>query len=103
MRWQTESLQRLGDDPGQQVEQAFQLALQRSPTPSERADGLEFLGAARPVSGDLKDTVSLAAGGGGSIEDDRGNPAARRKKDIQGTLTDLCLALFNLNEFIYIE
>ena len=91
----------VGDDPGQQLEQAFQLALQRSPTPSERTDGLEFLGAARPVSGDLKDTVSL--GGGGSIDDDRKNPAARQKKDSEGTLADLCLALFNLNEFIYIE
>ena len=93
----------VGDDPGQQLEQAFQLALQRSPTPSERTDGLEFLGAARPVSGDLKDTVSLTTGGGGSIDDDRGNPAARQKKDAAGTLADLCLALFNLNEFIYIE
>ena len=93
----------VGDDPGQQLEQAFQLALQRSPTPSERTDGLEFLGAARPVSGDLKDTVSLTTGGGGSIGGDRENPAARQKKDAEGTLTDLCLALFNLNEFIYIE
>ena len=93
----------VGDDPGQQLEQAFQLALQRSPTPSERTDGLEFLGAARPVSGDLKDTVSLTTGGGGSIDDDRGNPAARQKTDSEGTLADLCLALFNLNEFIYIE
>ena len=93
----------VGDDPGQQLEQAFQLALQRSPTPSERTDGLEFLGAARPVSGDLKDTVSLTTGGGGSIDDDRENPAARQKKDAEGTLDDLCLALFNLNEFIYIE
>ena len=93
----------VGDDPGQQLEQAFQLALQRSPTPSERTDGLKFLGAARPVSGDPRDPVSLAAGGGGSIEDDRANPAARRKTDAEGTLADLCLALFNLNEFIYIE
>ena len=93
----------VGDDPRQQLEQAFQLALQRSPTPSERTDGLEFLGAARPVSGDLKDTVSLTTGGGGSIDDDRGNPAARQKTDSEGTLADLCLALFNLNEFIYIE
>ena len=93
----------VGDDPGQQLDQAFQLALQRAPTPSERTDGLEFLRAARPVSGDPRDTVSLAAGGGGSIDDDRVNPAVRQKKDAGGTLADLCLALFNLNEFIYIE
>ena len=93
----------VGDDPGQQLEQAFRLALQRSPTPSERSDGLEFLGAARRISGDLRDTVSPTAGGGGSIDDDRGNPAARQKMDAEGTLADLCLALFNLNEFIYIE
>ena len=93
----------VGDDPEQQLEQAFQLALQRSPTPSERTDGLDFLGAARRVSGDFKDTVNLTAGGGGSIDDDRVSAAARQYKDAQGTLADLCLALFNLNEFIYIE
>ena len=85
----------IGDDPGKQLERTFRLTLQRSPTPSERTDGLEFLGAARPGLENLKSPAGQTVDPGGLVNNgQRGG---------EGALANLCLAMFNLNEFIYIE
>ncbi|MHC4880207.1 MAG: DUF1549 and DUF1553 domain-containing protein [Planctomycetota bacterium] len=71
--------QRAGDSPRQQINTAWRLILQRNPTASEHRQANEFL---------------LAA-----------NVAASRAtaSDAETPLVDLCLALINLNEFLYVD
>ena len=83
-------IREVGEDPEEQIKRTFQLTLQRSPTPIERADGLEFL-----VNGETSHRD-------GPISNDRGYSAARSRNG-EAALANLCLAMFNLNEFIYIE
>jgi hypothetical protein len=63
------------DDPAGRVERAYRLAFGRSPTGAERADALAFLDA------------QAALPGSGAME----------------ALVDLCHALLNSNEFLYVD
>jgi hypothetical protein len=60
-----------GPEPEKQVDRAFQLALQRTPSESERAMAMKFL--RRPDS------------------------------KASGNLAELCLVLFNMNEFVFLD
>jgi hypothetical protein len=73
-------LREAGSSPPRQVERAFLLALGRPPSPAERAQALAFLDHQRNA---------LAA-------DSAADPW-------RSALTDFCQALFNLNEFAYLD
>ncbi|MBW3623753.1 MAG: DUF1553 domain-containing protein [Armatimonadetes bacterium] len=68
-----------GESPPAQVERAFMLALGRLPAPAERAKSLAFVERQQRHLGDSKTDPSREA------------------------LADLCHALFNLSEFIYLD
>ncbi len=86
----------VGEDPARQVERAFQLTLQRQPTAAEKVRGLEFLGYGedRPATElSLKQVAfSPASAESASAEAETGR-----------SLSDFCLAMFNLNEFIFLQ
>ena len=69
-----------GEDPGQQIQRAYQLALSRAASPMELETSLKFL------------NERAAARIGRSPDGARGL-----------ALVDLCHALLCLNEFIYID
>jgi len=67
-------------DPAASVDQAYQLALGRSPTPAEKTDAAEFL---------ASQTASYQQ--------------AKQQSPSQIALTDFCQVLMSLNEFVYVE
>ncbi len=69
-----------GDDPAAWIDRAWWLALGRSPSRAEH-----------------EDAVALMAALSGGVENE--SAAA----DPPAPLTKLCLALFNLNEFVYVD
>lgn len=85
----------VGHDRAKQVERAFQFALTRDPTPSERSAGIAFLS---PPATSPGPQVDLAARSSGPNESESAGDRVP-----EGSLSDLCLALFNLNEFVYAE
>jgi hypothetical protein len=91
-----------GHDPAKQVERAFQLALTRDPTPSEKTTGIAFLSSPETTPGPQAALASRLSGPNESESAGErvsvGGPGAP-----EGSLSDLCLALFNLNEFVYAE
>ena len=74
---------RVGDDPGRQIEAAYGIALSRQPTAEERELGLSFLG--------QRSTTAL--------KEDEGQESL----DAQSPLVQYCHSLMNLNEFIYVH
>jgi len=68
-------VQSLAKDPRDQIATAFELALGRKPSESERSKALEFLEKQRSL----------------------------REGDASGALTDYCQVLFGLNEFLYVN
>ena len=90
-----------GPDAGSRLKLAFRLALQRDPTPGERARGLDFL--TRPLTAG-QPSIKLASGpaiapGVGSDA----SPSLPPPGGDQDRLADLCLVLLNMNEFIFLE
>ena len=74
---------RVGGDPGRQIESAYRMALSRPPTVEEREIGLSFLGRRRADSLEAsKEPGSL---------------------DAQSPLVEYCHAVMSLNEFIYVH
>ena len=74
---------RVGGDPGRQIESAYRMALSRPPTVEEREIGLSFLGRRRA----------------GSLEAGK-EPGSL---DAQSPLVEYCHAVMSLNEFIYVH
>ncbi|MGE5192358.1 MAG: DUF1549 and DUF1553 domain-containing protein [Deltaproteobacteria bacterium] len=75
-----------GDDPGRQIERAYQLALCRPPTAAEKKTMLEF----------------LAAEAAGLAEESAGSAAPQEAATARHKALDqLCRVIFNLNEFVY--
>ena len=74
---------RVGGDPGRQIESAHRIALSRPPTVEEREIGLSFLGQRRA----------------GSLEAGK-EPGAL---DARSPLVQYCHAVMSLNEFIYVH
>jgi len=92
-----ERIQReVGTDPGRQVERAFQLALQRQPTEEEKIRGMQFLG----VQTDLPGTELSLTQAAYSPESAESLPS---RGETGRSLSDFCLAMFNLNEFIFLQ
>ena len=86
----------VGQDRARQVERAFQLALQRRPSAEEKVKGLDFLGF-KTGSKNNMDLQKITF-----------NRATYDKEVLQITtasrlLSDFCLAMFNLNEFIFLQ
>ena len=86
-----------GDDRGKQIGRAWQLAFSRGPTESELADALEFL--SRQV-----DHLQMAT----KAQEEKGKKDEKTKPDPKPTpelqaLTNLCQALLNSNEFLYVD
>ena len=75
--------ERVGDDPGRQIETAYGIALSRPPTAEEREIGLSFLGQRR--AGALEESGETGS------------------SDAPGPLVQYCHSLMNLNEFIYVH
>jgi Protein of unknown function (DUF1553) len=76
-----------GEDPARQIEHAYRLALVRPPTAAEAVEARDFL--ARQASLALKEKSEPDAG--------------ERRRAAVAALSDLCLALINANEFLYID
>ncbi len=74
---------RVGGDPGRQIESAYRIALSRPPTVEEREIGLSFLGQRRA----------------GSLEASK-EPGSL---DARSPLVQYCHAVMSLNEFIYVH
>lgn len=86
-----------GDDPARQVERAFQLAFQRSPTALEKVDALEYIGPSKSSFGSEVTSPGSAEASTGVL------PKTNKTDPPKGTLADLCLVLFNTNEFVFLE
>ena len=82
--------QEAGDDREVQIERAFELAFQRSPSPEDKISCLEFLG-------ERRDDLS---GASGIVTADA---SSEPESPARGSLADLCLVLLNTNEFIYLD
>jgi hypothetical protein len=76
-----------GGDAAAQVESAYRLAVCRSPTPEEKSAALAFLG---------RQSQRVA-------EETSANPGQPLRNPAQVALEALCLVLYNLNEFVYID
>ncbi|MCH2211534.1 MAG: DUF1549 and DUF1553 domain-containing protein [Fuerstiella sp.] len=76
-----------GSDSSRQVEYAYQLAYQRSPTSEELDSCLEFL--------ERTESVKITTTGS--------NTELNHALAPSGSLTDLCLVLLNSNEFLYLQ
>jgi hypothetical protein len=83
-------LREAGDDPGRQVEYAFLLAYGRKPTADERAVCLEALG-------------RLTKGWASAPRDRTNVPPAESSEPSRRALHNLCRALVNSAEFLYID
>jgi hypothetical protein len=84
----------VGEDPARQVDALYRRALGRPPSTAEVRVGVEFLrGQAPPIRDRMlaRQPVGIPAG-----LPDGTDPAAAR------ALADLCLAVFNTNEFVYV-
>ncbi len=87
-----------GDEPSQRIERAFKLALARSPSEQELQSSLNFLREqSRVLQQEQVDSSALALPAGFEATESSLN------LEDAAALTDLCLALFNLNEFIYFD
>ena len=91
--------EKAGQNPEKQVDQAFQLAFQRLPSASEKAQCVAFLSRSKPPAKELTfaslKPSALSTGPAAAATLDREQPG--------GTLVDLCLVLMNLNEFVFLE
>jgi len=100
--------QEAGRDHGSQVDHAYRLTFQRSPSPSERSECVAFLhrepaqvasktgaGGATAISGDGTSGPKPSAD---DLRTEADQPSGPR-----GSLADLCLVLLNSNEFVFIE
>ena len=86
----------VGEDPARQVERVFQLSLQRQPTAAEKARGMEFLGYGEDLPATELSLKQVAFSPSGADGQSAGAEKGR-------TLSDFCLAMFNLNEFIFLQ
>ena len=86
----------VGEDPARQVERAFLLALQRRPTAPEKSSSLAFLGFGENLP-QMELSLIKAAYSGPSANHSSTKAKTRR------SLSDFCLAMINLNEFIFLQ
>lgn len=89
-------LREVGQDPEKQIDRAFELSLQRKPSASEKAKSLAFLGQPSPSS-----LTNLTRAEGS--EPQARSPLVDTTTAYKGSLSDFCMAMFNINEFIFLE
>ena len=91
----------VGKDPERQIERAFRLALQRPPSPAEKQKCLSFLGGGRDLPDKSRELTlkAISFSGGAGVEVKAPAQAGSRKYSLAG----LCLVLFNMNEFVFLE
>ena len=91
----------VGKDPERQIERAFRLALQRPPSPAERQKCLSFLGGGRNLPDASRELTlkAISFAGGAGVEQKAPSQEGSRKY----SLASLCLVLFNMNEFVFLE
>jgi len=80
----------VGNDPGSQVDHAFRLAQFRSPSTTERQTSLDYM---------TETTQRLLSNG----NTDDSTPVNNHHRTATLSLTALCLTLFNVNEFVYVD
>jgi hypothetical protein len=81
-----------GQEPGGWIERAWRIGLGRAPTEDEKAEAVALL-----------DSLSVDDGAAESTEADLPAPLDTLPASRAAALTKLCLTLFNLNEFAYID
>ena len=86
-------LDEVGPDPGLLAGRAIEVALSRPPTPEERARARSF----------LERQARLLRAEGTSRGPGAGRPADGVDPALSGAVSDLCLVLFNLDEFLYVD
>ena len=85
----------VGPDRLKQVIRAFQLAFQRDPSPEEKTQSLALL-----VGAEHGEHLSLKQV---ALVQSTAPETADKDAEETGSLADLCLILFNMNEFVYLE
>ena len=94
-------LSEVGNNPDKQIERAFQLAFQRSPTAFEKTECLAFLHPPEVnPNPNQQPQVSLRSV---SFEQNLSDGLASQKGVEKGSLSRLCLVLINMNEFIFLQ
>jgi hypothetical protein len=86
-----------GNDRAQQVNRAWQLAFNRTPSESEAADSLNFLSRQVEYLKALPEKQEEKP-----KKEEKAKPAAKPTPEMQA-LTDLCQALLSANEFLYVD
>jgi Protein of unknown function (DUF1553) len=90
-----------GDDPGKQIERAYQIALCRRPTVAQKQTALDFLTRQAHLHLDpnhqANASPTVQQAGFKSLDDKAQKEAAR------AALADFCHVLINTNEFIYLD
>lgn len=89
-------IREVGTDPARQIDRAFQLALQRQPTVKEKLRGLKFLGFGDNIPAKELNLKRVAFST--TIANTKSSTANPHK-----SLSNFCLAMFNLNEFIFLQ
>lgn len=90
-------LTEVGTDPVKQIERAFQLAFQRLPSKAEKETSMAFLAEPKAV---LKKPHNFSLRRVGLVQNaERGISGVDRIR----SLSDLCLVLINMNEFVFLE
>jgi len=87
--------QEVGSEPGAQVDRAFRLALMRLPSATEQQTSLEYMSRTA--------TQLLAAASHVEAEADGSAPTLTDKQVAMRSLASLCVVLFNVNEFVYVD
>jgi mono/diheme cytochrome c family protein len=86
----------VGEDPGQQIERAYKIALIRPPTPAQKALALDFL--------THQTQLHLQASAAPHTASDNTMPDLKARQEAEhAALTDFCHVLINTNEFLYLD
>jgi hypothetical protein len=81
-----------GDDPSQWVDSAWRIALGRSPSTQEKSEALDMMAKLGKVPPLKRDATN-------ALPEDLSKLGDARAE----ALTKLCLAIFNLDEFVYVD
>jgi hypothetical protein len=80
-----------GDEPAKWIDRAWRVALGRAPGPEELPEALQLLDVLAASAGDLP------------VGDPLPESLAKLPAPQAAALTKLCLAIFNLNEFVFVD
>ena len=96
-----------GDDLQKMTARAWLLAFNRRITKAEQAHALEFFHKCKSAFTTTSETGESSAGAGADSQEplaaDRASAPATTKPWLESALTEFCLALFNANEFVFVD